>query len=200
MYSTILRHPSTVSVPNRFHEIIIHHIIKEPKISLFESHPQDPGQNGRTDDEGTRIDRIVPGGTLYLSEEDKVLTEQAMKRVLEDTQGQNITQTEIRRRQIWELLNSGLKPARVAATVDCSADVIYKIIKLKKMGESLAPKPKTGRPRIRNKEFVAKLNALREANPSMSNAAMAKKFGVSSTTVERAVKEEQEKASNMNIS
>ena len=128
------------------------------------------------------------------------MTEQAMKRVLEDTEGQNITQTEIRRRQIWDLLNSGLKPARVAATVDCSADVIYKIIKLKKMGESLAPKPKTGRPRIRNKEFVAKLNALREANPSMSNAAMAKKFGVSSTTVERAVKEEQEKALKMMIS
>ena len=139
------------------------------------------------------MDSIIPGGRLSLSKEDKMLADKAMKKVLEDIKGQNITQTEIKRRHIWELLNSGLKLARVAAAVGCSDVMIYKVIRLKKSGKSLAPGKPPGAPRIRNEEFVAKLNALRDANPHMTQAAMAKKLGVSSTTVMRAFKEEEEK-------
>ena len=129
------------------------------------------------------------GSNLPLVEENKLFAEQALNRVMEGVKGQKITQTEIRRRQISELLDAGLKPARVAAAMDCSADVIYTIIRLKKSGESLAPKPKSGRPRIRT-ELIPKLNALRAANPNITQAAMAKKFGVSSATVERALKDD----------
>ena len=160
--------------------------------SHFESHQQD----GKTD-EAARAEREaweeesrILGSNQPLVEENKLFAEQALRRVMEGVKGQRITRTEIRRRQISELLDAGLKPARVAAAMDCSADVIYMIIRLKKAGESLAPKPKTGRPRIRTKEFVGKLNALRAANPNISQAAMAKKFGVSSATVERALKDD----------
>ena len=150
-------------------------------------------QDGKTDEvaraELRAVSRIL-GSNLTVVEENKLWAEQALKRVQEDIKGQRITQTEIRRRQISELLDAGLKPSRVAAAMDCSADIIYTIRRLKESGKSLAPKPKSGRPRIRTEEFVGKLNELRAANPNISQAAMAKKFGVSSATVERALKDD----------
>ena len=110
--------------------------------------------------------------------------------MLERTKGQSITATEIRRQQISELLDTGLTPSKVGAIMDCCPRTIFKIVKMKRSGESLALKPISGRPSIRTEEFVGKLNELRAANPNITQAAMAKKLGVSSKTVERALKDD----------
>ena len=122
-------------------------------------------------------------------EENKLLAEQSLKRVMDEVEGQKITQTEIRRRQISELLDAGHKPSRIAAIMDCSSEPIYTIMRLKKAGQSLAIKPRTGRPRKRT-ELIPKVNALRAENPNLSRRALAKKLGVNHSTVDRVLKDD----------
>ena len=126
---------------------------------------------------------------MDITEEMKYWAEESRRRVLEKSQGENITQTETRRRQISELLDAGLKASKVGAIMDCSPSTIFKIIKMKKEGESLAPNFGGGRPRsARTEEFVANATALRAANPDITYSEMAKKFGVSRATVGRVLK------------
>ena len=99
--------------------------------------------------------------------EEKLWIEQAKERVLEKTKGQNITATELRREQMSELLDTGLKASKVAAIMDCSHKMIYKIIRMKRAGESLAPKftGRSGRPRsARTEEFTAKVREMHADN------------------------------------
>ena len=124
---------------------------------------------------------------------DKLWVEQAKQRVLERTKGKNITAVELRRLEISELLDAGITPSKVCAIMDCGPKTIFKIIKLKKEGKSLAPNFGGGRPRVaRTEELVAKATALRAANPNISNSEMAKQFGVSPRTVGRALKHKDE--------
>ena len=145
----------------------------------LESHQQDPGTSG----EDTRR---VPGGSLDITEEMKYWADESRRRVLEKAKGENITQTETRRRQLSELLDAGLKASKVGAIMDCSPSTIFKIIKMKKEGKSLAPNFGGGRPRsARTEENVAKANAMRAANPDITLSEMARKFDVSRATVAR---------------
>ena len=119
------------------------------------------------------MDRIVPGGTLYLSEEDKVLAEQAMKRVLKDTKGQKIIQTD------QEEVNMGAPEGRPHSSRSCSHSGLLTYF-------------------VRNKKFVAKLNALREANPTCHVQRWLRNLVLNLQW--RAVNKEKEKALKMNIS
>ena len=87
--------------------------------------------------------------TINVTEDAKLLAEQAKERVLERAKGQNITATELRRQQISVLLDAGLTPSKVGALMDCKPRTIRKIIKMKEAGESLSPKcsGNSGRPR-----------------------------------------------------
>ena len=94
--------------------------------------------------------------------------EQAKERVLERTKGKSITATEIRRQQISDHLDAGLTPSKVGAIMDCSPRMVFKIVKMKRAGESLSPKfcGNSGRPRsARTEDFVAKATAIHAANP-----------------------------------
>ena len=123
---------------------------------------------------------------MPIAEENKLWAEEARKRVLEKAKGENITPTEMRRKQMSELLDAGLKPSRVAAIMDCSPSTIFKIIKMKKQGESLVPNFGGRRPSsTRTEEFVARTTEIHAANPDISHSELAKKFGVSRTTVTR---------------
>ena len=124
---------------------------------------------------------------MDLTEELKYWTEESKRRVLEKAKGEKVSTTEIRRRQISELLDAGLKASKVGAIMDCSPSTVFKIIKMKKEGMSLAPNyTQGGRPRTaRTEEVVAKANAMKEANPDITYSELAKKFGVSRTTVGR---------------
>ena len=108
--------------------------------------------------------------------------------MLERTKGKSVTATEIRRQQISELLDAGLTPSKVGAIMDCGPRTIFKIVKMKRAGESLAPKfcGNSGRPRsARTEDFVAKATAIHAANPDISVSKLAQKFGVSRATVSR---------------
>ena len=145
----------------------------------FESHPQDTKKTGSEHEDSF---------TINLSTEDKLWAEQAKERVLERAKGKNITATELRRQQISELLDAGLTPSKVGAIMDCGPRTIFRIVKMKKAGESLTPKcsGNSGRPRsARTENFVAKATAIRAANPDISISKLAKKFGVSRATVAR---------------
>ena len=124
--------------------------------------------------------------TINLSEEDKLWAEQVKARVLERAKGKNVTATELRRQQISELLDAGFTASKVGAIMDASPRTIFKIVKLKKAGESLAPKfcGNSGRPRsARTEDFVAMATAVHAANPDVSVSKLAKKFKVSRKTV-----------------
>ena len=108
--------------------------------------------------------------------------------MLERAEGKNITATEMRRQQISELLDAGLTPSKVGAIMDAGPRTIFKIVRMKRAGESLAPKfsGNSGRPRsAKTEDFVARATAIHAANPDVSVSKLAKKFGVSRATVSR---------------
>lgn len=128
------------------------------------------GGNGSQDTKKSGSDH-EDSYTINLSTEDKLWAEQAKERVLEHAEGKNITATEMRRRQISELLDVGITPSKVGAIMDCGPRTIFKIVKMKKAGESLVPKfsGNSGRPRsARTKDFVARAAAIHAANPAVS--------------------------------
>ena len=118
------------------------------------------GSSGSQDTEMSGIGRknaymssYTSSYTINVTEDAKLLAEQAKERVLERAKGQNITATELRRQQISVLLDAGLTPSKVGALMDCKPRTIRKIIKMKEGGESLSPKcsGNSGRPRADRK-------------------------------------------------
>ena len=119
---------------------------------------------------------------------DGMLSEEEVKRVFMGAKGGNVSKTHMRRRQISELLDAGVKASEIARIMDCGPNTIRCVVKMKKKGESLIPKYKGGAPRsVRTEEFFARMASLAAKNPDMSRRELAKKLGVSSTTVKRAM-------------
>ena len=72
--------------------------------------------------------------------------------------GKNVSRTHMRRRQISDLLDAGVKASEIARIVDCGPNTIRSVVKMKKEGKSLTPNYKGGGPRsVRTEEFMAKV-------------------------------------------
>ena len=51
-----------------------------------------------------------------------------------------------RREEISRMMDEGVRWSRIAAKLDCSRKLLYKVQKLKEAGQSLDPKKAPGRP------------------------------------------------------
>ena len=144
-----------------------------------ESCPQDPSKGG--------------GGATFRRAWDGMLSEEEVKRVFMKAKdggsgSKSVSRTHMRRRQISELLDAGVKASEIARIVDCGPNTIRSVVKMKKEGKSLTPNYKGGGPRsVRTEEFVAKVASLCAKNPDMSKRELARKMGVSAATVARAM-------------
>ena len=120
---------------------------------------------------------------------DGMLCEEEVKRIVgKAADGKSVSRTHMRRRQISELLDAGVKASEIARIVDCGPNTIRSVVKMKREGKSLTPNYKGGGPRsVRTEEFVARVASLCAKNPDMSRRELARKMGVSAATVARAM-------------
>ena len=121
---------------------------------------------------------------------DGMLCEEEVKRIVGRAadDGKSVSRTHMRRRQISELLDAGVKASEIARIVDCGPNTIRSVVKMKAEGKSLTPNYKGGGPRsVRTEEFVARVASLCAKNPDMSRRELARKLGVSAATVARAM-------------
>ena len=120
---------------------------------------------------------------------DGMLCEEEVKRIVgRAADGKSVSRTHMRRRQISELLDAGVKASEIARIVDCGPNTIRSVVKMKREGKSLTPNYKGGGSRsVRTEEFVARVASLCAKNPDMSRRELARKMGGSAATVARAM-------------
>ena len=85
------------------------------------------------------------------------------------------------------MLRSKEKVPKICKELDCSDQTVYNVMKRLQNNESLAPKPISGRPPKRDKEFLSILCSLYGSNPFMSYRMAAENLGVDKNTIGRAV-------------
>ena len=93
----------------------------------------------------------------------------------------------IKREKIATMLRSKVEVPKICKELECCDKTVYTVRNLLKNNQSLAPKPISGRPPKRDKEFLGLLCNLYGADPFISYRTAAENLGVSRTTVGDAI-------------
>ena len=102
------------------------------------------------------------------------------------------TPTEVKRHKVLALLEYGIKPGAICGKMGYSPTLVRTVQKLRKAGQSLAPKCKgrSGRKRTkRTAEFLREIGHMFEEKPGQSFNKTALELGVSRRTVQQSAQE-----------
>ena len=130
--------------------------------------------------------------TNGLAEMESAVTEGETVRVKARTRNPprpRLTQAHATRNTISEMLDAGIKPAKIAYQLNVSGKLVYTVKKLKMNGEDLAPKYGGGRPTTRTPQMLEMVKATYKKDPMVPYPTTGRKLGVSATTISRAVRD-----------